>query len=181
MAKLIAKTPCEGLLPKTIGAVELSEVVIDRAWSVAPFKGQEAAVGEALTKALGVGYPAANRALSKGGARAIWAGAGRALVIGAEMPDLSGLAAVTEQGDGIAAVRIDGTGAEAVLARLVPLDLRAGSFKRGHTARSFVNHMTASITRLGPTSFEVMVMRSMARTLVHDLTEAATGVAARAV
>ena len=93
--------------------------------------------------------------------------------------DLAGLAAVTDQADGVAAVKIEGDAAEAVLARLVPLDLRAASFKRGHTARSLVNHMTASITRLGPKSFEVMVMRSMAQTLVHELTEAAEGVAAR--
>lgn len=181
MAKLIAKTPCEGLLPRTIGAVEMTEVSVEGACAVASFKGQEAAVSAALTKALGVGFPPPNRALSKGGVRAVWAGAGRALVMGGDLSDLTGLAAVTAQGDGIAAVRIDGADAEAVLARLVPIDLRAGVFKRGHTARTLVNHMTANVTRLGPTSFEVMVMRSMARTLVHDLTEAATGVAARAV
>ena len=179
MANLIARNPCEGLLPVTIGSVTISEVLIDRMASVAPFRGKEAAVSKALKTACGIAIPAPNRTTSKGAARAVWAGQGRANVIGCDLPDLSGLAAVTDQGDGVAAVKIEGDGAEAVLARLVPLDLRAASFKRGHTARSLVNHMTASIIRLGPKSFEVMVMRSMAQTLVHELTEAAEGVAAR--
>jgi heterotetrameric sarcosine oxidase gamma subunit len=179
VANLIARNPCEGLLPVTIGSVTISEVLIDRMASVAPFRGKEAAVSEALKTACGIAFPAPNRTTSKGAVRAVWAGQGRANLIGCDLPDLSGLAAVTDQGDGVAAVKIEGDGAEAVLARLVPLDLRAASFKRGHTARSLVNHMTASITRLGPKSFEVMVMRSMAQTLVHELTEAAEGVAAR--
>lgn len=179
MANLLARTPCEGLLPVTIGSVTLSEVVIERMAAVAPFKGKEGAVSAALKEACDIVFPAPNRTSSKGDARAVWAGQGRANVIGCDLPDLSGLAAVTDQGDGVAAVKIEGDGAEAVLARLVPLDLRAATFKRGHTARSLVNHIAASITRLGPKSFEVMVMRSMAQTLVHELTEAAEGVAAR--
>ena len=179
MANLVERTPCEGLLPVTIGSVTLSEVVIERMAAVAPFKGKEGAVSAALKEACDIVFPAPNRTSSKGDARAVWAGQGRANVIGCDLPDLSGLAAVTDQGDGVAAVKIEGDGAEAVLARLVPLDLRAATFKCGHTARSLVNHMTASITRLGPKSFEVMVMRSMAQTLVHELTEAAEGIAAR--
>jgi heterotetrameric sarcosine oxidase gamma subunit len=179
VANLIARSACAGLLPVTIGSVTLSEVRIDQMASVAPFKGKEAMVSEALKAACGIAFPAPNRTTSKGAARAVWAGQGRANVIGCDLPDLSGLAAVTDQADGVAAVKIEGDGAEAALARLVPLDLRAATFKRGHTARSLVNHMTASISRLGPKSFEIMVMRSMAQTLVHELTEAAEGVAAR--
>lgn len=180
MTNLIAVSPCAGLLPETIGAVTLSEVVPDAAYSVAPFRGQEKAVSAALKAAVGVGFPAVNRMLSKAGVRALWAGAGRALVIGAVPPaNIAALAAVTDQSDGWAVVSLHGDAAEAVLARLVPLDLRAGVFKRGHTARTTINHMAGSVTRTGPDSFEVMVMRSMARTLVHELSEVAQGVAAR--
>ena len=38
--------------------------------------------------------------------------------------------------DGWACVRLDGSAAEDVLARLVPVDLRGSVFKRGHTARA---------------------------------------------
>lgn len=179
MVKLIAQSPCEGLLPVTVGTVTLTEVLIDDGFGVAPFKGQTKAVSEALTSAIGIGLPAPNRMISKGGVRAIWVGAGRALVCGGALPDLTGLAAVTNQADGLAAVRIEGAGAEATLARLIPLDLRPATFKRGHTARTLINHMSGSVTRVGAAAFEVMVMRSMAGTIVHELTEAAEGVASR--
>ncbi len=179
MAKLIAQSPCAGLLPVSIGTVIVSEIDIIQMWSVAPFKGQEAAVSARLTASIGVGFPSVNRRSHKSGKTALWAGAGRAMIVADALPDLSDIAAVTDQSDACACVRIEGTGAEAVLARLVPVDLRAKTFKTGHTARTLINHMTASVTRVGPFAFEVMVMRSMARTLVQELTEAAQGIAAR--
>jgi hypothetical protein len=97
VANLVARTPCEGLLPVTIGSVTLSEVVIERMAAVAPFKGKEGAVSAALKEACDIVFPAPNRTSSKGDARAVWAGQGRANVIGCDLPDLSGLAAVTDQ------------------------------------------------------------------------------------
>ncbi len=75
--------------------------------------------------------------------------------------------------------RSRGRGGEAVLTRLVPLDLRISGFKINHTARSLLGHLPVSITRTGAQAFEVMVMRSMAASLVHDLQEAMAGLAAR--
>ena len=94
-------------------------------------------------------------------------------------PTLAGHAAMVDQSDGWAVLRLEGAGAAEVLARLVPLDLRAPQFRRGHTARTELQHMMASLTRLGPDAFLIMVFRSMARTLVHDLTSAMEAVAAR--
>jgi sarcosine oxidase subunit gamma len=39
--------------------------------------------------------------------------------------------------------------------------------------------MNVSITRIDATTFEIMAMRSMAQTLVHELEQAMRGVAAR--
>ena len=72
-----------------------------------------------------------------------------------------------------------GTSAEDVLARLVPVDLRAGVFKKNHVAKTMLGHMAVTITRTDTATFEIMVMRAMARTLVHDLDIAMRGVAAR--
>lgn len=104
------------------------------------------------------------------------------MLIGAA-PDkgLLELAGVTDQSDAWAVVEISGNGVEEVLARLVPMDLRGATFKKGHTARTMVQHMSAAITRVGPKSFEIMVMRSMARTLVHDLETAMQSVVARKI
>jgi len=121
----------------------------------------------------------AGRVLRSEAGRLMWAGHGMALLVDADAPDLTGLAAVTDQTDAWAIVQLQGAAVEDVLARLIPVDLRRDTFKVGHTARTMIGHMTGSVTRVGPDAFEVMVMRSMAGTLLHDLTRAAKGVAAR--
>ena len=163
MADLIARTPLADLLPLTVGTVTMTEVVHDRLTLIAPFRGREVP-----------GFPAPNRTTRN----MIWVGQGQALCIGAP-PDIGDAAALTDQSDAFAIAAIAGDAVEQVLARLVPLDLRLPGFAVGHTARTLLGHMTASVTRRGDRAFEVMVMRSMARTLVHDLTRAATGVALR--
>ena len=178
MANLIAKTPCEGLLPVTAGTLTLSEVTPAAITSVAPAKGQEKAVSNALKKAFGAALPSANRATGKDGARAIWSGAGQALLLGI-VPKPIRNAAMTDQSDAWAVIRLDGADAEAVLARLVPVDLRAVAFKRGHTVRTMLFHMACSVTRVGTNAFDIMVFRSMARTAVHELEVAMKSVAAQ--
>ncbi|MEJ6397777.1 sarcosine oxidase subunit gamma [Yoonia sp. 208BN28-4] len=177
MVRLIAKTPCAGLLPVTHGDLRLEEVTYPTITSVAPFKGQATAVSKALKSAVGVSFPKPNRSTSAADTRAIWAGLGVALICGPDAPRLDG-AAVTDQSDGWAIVRLSGDSAEDVLARLVPIDLRKQVFPSGQTARTMLAHMSVSVTRIDD-SFEVMAMRSMAGTLVHDLETAMRGVAAR--
>ena len=179
MARLIATTACAGLLPRTVAEVTLTEATLGTVTFIAPFRGQTEAATAILT-ADGLRFPDPGETITSGRARIIWAGHGRALLCGVEPPmALIGVAALTEQTDASAVVRIEGDAVEAVLARLVPVDLRTRSFAEGRTARTMVGHMTASVTRVGPMAFEVMVMRSMAATVVHELTEAAIGVQAR--
>ena len=180
MANLIAKTPCEGMLPVTIGALTLSEHLPERITSVMPFDGADKKASGLVKETIGVGLPAIGRATGKEGGRAVWFGQGQSFILGAELPEgLAEHAAVTDQSDAWAVVRLEGAGAEDVLSRLSPLDFRAATFKRGHTARTELQHMMASITRLGANSFEIMVMRGFAKTLVHDLETAMKSVAAR--
>lgn len=180
MAELIAKTPCAGLLPLTIGGVALTEEDAGVMTSIAPFKGREAALSDKLKSAHGMAVPAPNRATGKAGARAVWFGHGQAMLIG-PAPDLSlaDHAALTDQSDAWAVVRLEGDAARDVLARLVPVDLRATTFKRGHTARTLVGLMSASVTRVGERAWQIMVFRSMAGTLAHELKTAMEAVAAR--
>ena len=182
MAELIAKTPCAGLLPLSVGALTLTEVDPGPMTAIAPHRGQAAAVGKALA-ALGVDWPAPGQALTgKGGARIQWFGHVHALLCGVSAPAaLARHAALTDQSDAWAVVRLEGAGAAAVLARLTPLDLREAAFAPGSTARSELFHMAAAITRSGAESFEIMVFRSMAGTLVHDLRGAMEAATARAM
>nr|WP_255596831.1 sarcosine oxidase subunit gamma [Cognatishimia sp. MH4019] len=172
---MIAKSPCDGLLPLTIGAATLTEVETGPITSISPFKGQEKAVSEALKAAHGTAFPAPNRTTAKDAARLIWSGRGQALMLGA-VPQIES-AALTDQSDAWCCVEIAGDGVQDVLARVTPVDTRA--MKRGHTARTLVQHINVALTRTGKDRFEVMAMRSMAQTLVHDLQRAMSGVAAR--
>lgn len=169
VAKLIALTPCAGLLPIAHGGVQVTEVLYDRLTSVAPFRGQEKAVAAALTD----GLAAMNR--RKGAVT--WFGHGTWLIVGDVAAD--GLAAVSDQTDAWAVVTVSGAGVEDVLARLVPVDLRKGLFKKNHVAKTMLGHMSVTIVRTGADAFEIMVMRSMAQTLVHDLDVAMRTVAVR--
>ena len=180
MVELIAKSPFDGLLPLTIGQAELSEVDLVQMTSIAPYKGQASVVSTALKEAHGMAAPAPNRATGKEGARAIWFGNDMMLLQGPVADgELAKHAALTDQTHGWATVRLEGADAAQVLARLTPIDLRDRHFKRGHTARTELAHMMASITRIGPQSFQIMVFRGFAETLVHDLKTAMRSVAAR--
>ena len=177
MANLIALTPCDGLLPLQIEGITLTEVLPACIMSVAPARGQEKQVSAALKEQIGLGLSASGRSSRKGNMRAQWFSHGVWLVSAKVV--LGELAAITDQSDAWAVVAISGVGVEDVLARLMPIDLRASAFKNGHTARTLLGHMSVAITRVGTNTFEIMVMRSMAGTLVHDLETAARGVGAR--
>ena len=92
---------------------------------------------------------------------------------------LSEAMAVVDQSDGWAAAVLRGERGPEVLARLVPVDMRASAFKRGHSVRTQLLHMNVSITRIAPDQVLILCFRSMAGTLVHDLKQAMAGVASR--
>lgn len=179
MPSLIAKSACDGLLPLVAGEVKLGEAAVARITALAPFAGQERACAAALG-ALGLGWPEPGRAVTKGDAACLWAGRDQAFLIGADPAGLAGIAALTDQSDGWARLRLEGAGAEATLARLVPLDLGARAFPEGAVARSGLNHMMMVLRRTGPAGFEIMVFRSMAATAVHEIATAMSALAARA-
>ncbi|MEO0351598.1 MAG: sarcosine oxidase subunit gamma, partial [Cyanobacteria bacterium P01_A01_bin.15] len=142
MVKLIAKTPCEGLLPVTLGAIILSEVETGTITSVSPLKGQLKSVSDALKAAHGVSFPSPNRTSAKDSVRLIWSGRGQAMMLGA-VPQIEG-AALTDQSDAWCCVAMEGAGVEDVLARVAPIDVR--QMKRGHTARTLVQHVSVLLT-----------------------------------
>ena len=95
-------------------------------------------------------------------------------------PDLTGIAATTDQSGGWATLRLTGPAGAAALARLVPVDLSAAAFPLGHAARAPLGHMQAVLMRPAADVVEVMVFRSMARTAWHEIEVALRALAARA-
>ncbi len=177
MVDLHTQTAANGALPIEIGATRLAELQPGAITWVAPFNGQSAAVSEALKQTHGVGLPAAGASLAKGDVRSIWFGPGQALIWGAVAAPAG--AAVADQTDGWVSLDLSGAGAGDVMARLCPVDLRAGSFATGRTARTLVGHMTGSLTRTGQDRFLILLFRSMTGTAIHDFARAMRHVAAR--
>lgn len=183
MVDLVEMTPCAGLVPVTAGALRLTEAVPGRVTSLAPYKGQQGALDRALAQAHGLGWPAPGEVIAgAGGAGASvqWFGRDLALLVGPE-PDaaLATHAALTDQSDAWAVLRIEGPGATAVMARLTPLDLRESVFGVGRAARTDVAHIAGAVTRVDAEAFEIMAFRSMAASLVHEVAVAMRRVAAR--
>ena len=180
MTELLAKTPCAGLLPLRAGTTTLTEVDLGQLTSLAPYRGQAAALSDALHAAHGLAVPGPGQTTESDDAEAIWFGRALVLLAG-PAPDasLAAHAALTDQSDAWAVVELAGDDAAAVLARLTPLDLRASRFPVGATARSELAHMAASVTRTGEQAFRVMVFRAFAQTLAHEMRTAMDGVAAR--
>ena len=180
MIDLAEATPCAGLVPVTAAALRLSEVEPGRMTALAVYRGQEEALGRALAGAHGLGWPEPGAVIAGGGAEVRWFGLGMALLVGPEPgTGLAAHAALTDQSDAWAVLRLEGAGAAAVMARLTPLDLRESVFGPGRTARTDVAHMAGAVTRVDAGTFEIMTFRSMAASLVHEVDLAMRRVAAR--
>jgi heterotetrameric sarcosine oxidase gamma subunit len=176
VADLAAAGPFEGLdLPVAAGRCRLAALPEVLRTAVAPFAGQEAAVAARL----GVALPPPGRAQALPHGRVVWAAIGLWLVEGPEVAGLDGVAALTDQTDAWAGLALTGPDADAVLARLVPLDLAPEAFPEGAAARSLLRHLPLLIVRR-PEGFALLVPRSYAATAVREIGEAMRGVAARA-
>jgi sarcosine oxidase subunit gamma len=175
--ELIAKSALEGR-SLTLGTVTLAEADVGPITSIAVLPGGAKAVAKGL-KALGLAMPEPNAFIEKKGARIVWTGRDQAFLVGVEPPVLEG-AAITDQSDGWTVLGVSGVGANDVLARLVPVDLRLQIFPAGKVLRTQLNHMNVVILRVGDYAFEIMVFRSMARTAWHELETTMQMVAARA-
>ena len=168
MANLIAKSALHGQDPLTLLDTILAEVAAGQITSIAPFPGREGDVAKALG-----GFPAPGQMIGN----LVWTGRAQAFLIGADCPDLGDMAAVTDQTSGWVTLSLSGPAAVDVLARYVPIDLRA---LRG-VARSQLFHVPLILIRHGDQDFHLMTFRSMARTAWHEITVAMKTLAARAI
>lgn len=179
MVDLVAKSAFEGLLPIHFGKMHLTAADLVSMTLIQPFKGQTNAISDILQTAHKIKMPKTGQFVFGAHAKALWFGRGQIMLVGPPATSkLSDYAAVSDQSDGWVGLEFRGQGAADVLARLVPIDMRADHFPLGSTARSLVGHMQASISCIGPDHFLIFVFRSMAGTLVHDLSEGAETVLA---
>ena len=157
MPELIAKTALSGQDPVVHGDTTLAEVSLGLITAIACFPGQMQAVSAAL------GHFPAPGTCQNG---LCWTGPDQAFLLGRAAPDLTGLAAVTDQSGGWAALRLSGPMAADVLLRHVPLNLHA--MQPGQAARAPLGHMQM-VLMAEPDGFLLLVFRSMARTAWHEI------------
>lgn len=175
MPELIARTPLQGVDPLELAGCRLSEWLPGPITSVAPLRGLDGAL-----KKLGLRFPQPGEVVEGRDCRLVWTGRAQAFLIGAAAEGLASHAALTDQSDGWAGLALEGLGAEAVLARIVPVDLRLSAFPAGRAARVPFNHMSSVLIRAAEARFELLVFRSMARTAWHEVETAMAMLAARA-
>lgn len=161
-------------VPRNVGGLKLEAVALDRVTEVLPLTGGD--VSEALRAEVGVGVPGPGRTEAAGDVRVVWSGREAALVLGAAV-EVEGAVCV-DQSDGWAGLRLGGE-VRGVLARLCPLDLREQSFPVGSAARSLLRHVHVLLARVSEREWLLLVPRSMAGTVLEELSEAARGLAAR--
>ena len=167
-------------LPIKIGNVSATEVNATL-HLVAPFHGKSTQAATVVKREMGLDWPGVHELKHRGKSYVLWFDHSHIAVMGdAPLAKLAQVAAVTDVSDGWCIIDVYGSDVRDVLARLTPLDIREQHFKAGMTQRSMIMHMQASISCLKKSQFRLMVFRSMARTLLHDLTTAMESVAARA-
>ncbi|OJF97840.1 sarcosine oxidase subunit gamma [Pararhizobium antarcticum] len=157
----------EGLVPADVsaGADHLAVAARQAIVVVLAAPGQEAAVAHLL---------ASDEDLS-----ARFSAPGEWLVIsGLQTPELlhQALAALLgdmahciDQSHGRVLLRLTGLNARAILAKGAGLDLHPSAFSVGQSANVLCGHISVNLARVGDDAFEIVVMRSFADTLLHDL------------
>lgn len=84
---------------------------------------------------------------------------------------LQGKGSISDQSHGRIRIGISGPAVETVLAKGTAVDLDRQAFPEGHSAMTLIGHISALITRTGPESFELLVLRGFAESLWDELIE----------
>lgn len=163
--------------PGQIGAAELAGVTANlldgfglATLIAAP--GGAAALSQAVEARLGIALPTTPKIVSGASHDAIWSGPDQWLLraatrdgFGSLVEALSAQAAISDQSDARAALRLSGPSIRDVLAKGVMLDLHPAAFAIGDTGLTSIAHIGVHLWRLddGPDGpvFEIMVARSM--------------------
>lgn len=193
MAELAPDTSALGglLMPRRIGAVippgvVLAERPVAAIWQIACWRAAAIApVTAAIGERLGVALPeAADRATGGPRLRAFrvaprrwWLVARDAVPAEVEIAlrqAVAGTAALTDLGHGRIVLILAGPDGRAVLARLCRIDLHPGAFGSGRVAQTRLGQVAVLLHALDePGGFELYVPRSLARSAVESLIDAA--------
>jgi sarcosine oxidase subunit gamma len=137
-------------------------------------KGRAADLVAAVRARYGLDLPATPKRVEQGGLAVIWSGPGQWLAVAEDGRDLArelvdaigAFAAVSDQSDGLAVLRVSGPRARDALIKGVGLDLHPRAFAGGDAAVTVIAHIGAQLWQLDdrPT-YEIAIYRSFAGSL----------------
>ncbi|MGO1077833.1 sarcosine oxidase subunit gamma [Inquilinus sp. CA228] len=137
-------------------------------------KGRAGDLAAAIRSRYGLDLPSTPKRVEQGGLAVIWSGPGQWLAVAEDGRDLArelaaaigAFAAVSDQSDGLAVLRVSGPRARDALIKGVGLDLHPRAFAPGDAAVTVIAHVGAQLWQLDdrPT-YEIAVYRSFAGSL----------------
>lgn len=137
-------------------------------------KGRADDLAAAIRSRYGLELPTTPKRVEQGGLAFIWSGPGQWLAVAEDRRDLArelaetigAFAAVSDQSDGLAVLRISGPRARDALIKGVGLDLHPRAFGPGDAAVTVIAHVGAQLWQLDdrPT-YEIAIYRSFAGSL----------------
>ena len=175
---LAPRSPLDGHA-RTVGTVSLAEIVDLALVSAAVPQGGDDAFAAALANGFGAARPATGASTlgDRHAARILGMQPDQVFILFAPphpnravetaRAAFGPAAYVTDQSDGWAMLRIEGTGVRAVLERICPLDLGEEAFPQGRVSRTAMEHLSVIVLRDGGDSFLLMSPRSSARSFLH--------------
>ena len=150
---------------------------------VSAWRGQETALAGAVRAACGLDLPPAGRWTEAGGLTAIWTAPGQWWLqrpgrhdLMGELATLAAHAALIDQSDARATLRLCGPGARRILMSLLPLDLHPAAFAPGQAASTLAAHLTVALRQVDDApSYDLSCLRSYAGSLWRALELAGAG------
>ena len=164
--------------------VTLAELTDFELVQVMARRGQWGAVAQACAEAYGKPAPARPQAVTAQGALLVWSGPDQFLILSARTAGgnsamgtarsaFAGTASLSEQSDGRSLVRISGSRARDMLAKVCSLDLHPAVFPVGTAAASSIDHTSVNLWRGkdagGEATFYLLVFATFAESLWHTL------------
>lgn len=161
-----------------VAGVTLAELTEFELVQVMARRGQWGAAAQACMEAYGKPAPARPQAVAAQGALLIWSGPDQFLILSARDAGaplerarrvFSGMASLSEQSDGRSLIRISGSRARDLLAKVCSLDLHPAVFPAGAAAATSIDHTAVSLWRGEDSSGEAVFLLLVFATFAESL------------
>jgi len=168
-----------GLEEGTLG-VSIAELTDFELVQIMARRGQSDAVRQACAEGYGKAAPGTPQTVEADGALLIWSGPDQFLVLSPRGSAtekarslFSGTASLSEQSDGRSLIRISGTRARDILAKVCSVDLHPSVFAVGAAAATSIDHTSVNLWHgadsSGEAVFHLLVFATFAESLWHTL------------